>query len=170
MEIIREAADPKCSNHLVNSIKTIDDILCNSPSFIKRQLKNLFGLKGLEHDEDFASVLKVSCYLTPFTWHLKKLWQTPLEAWQAKCWDPKIGSTAFDEFCETLDKWFPFSGVSAADMELPFGHPKRMVSLGQGFALDIAVVNYGKWIKEVSLPFVLTELVSFVVTAYCFTM
>lgn len=77
MEIIREAADPKCSNHLVNSIKTIDDILCNSPSFIKRQLKNLFGLKDLEHDEDFASVLKVSCYLTPFTWHLKKIMADP---------------------------------------------------------------------------------------------
>lgn len=35
-------------------------------------------------------------------------------------------------------------------MELPFGHSKRMVSLGQGFALDIAIINYGKWIKEVS--------------------
>ena len=60
MDIIREAADPKCSNHLVNSISTIDDILLgNSPSFVKRQLKNLFGLGELEHDEDFASVLEV---------------------------------------------------------------------------------------------------------------
>ena len=60
MEIIREAADPKCSDHLVNSISTIDNILSNSPSFLKRQLKNLFGLGDLEHDEDFASVLEVS--------------------------------------------------------------------------------------------------------------
>lgn len=36
-------------------------------------------------------------------------------------------------------------------MELPFGHPKRMVSLGQGFSIDLAIINYGNWIKEVSL-------------------
>ena len=64
MDIIREAADPKCSYHLVNSIRTIDDILCNSPSFLKHQLKNLFGLGDLEHDDDFASVLEVSYYLS----------------------------------------------------------------------------------------------------------
>ena len=64
MEIIREAADPKCSSHLVNCISTIDDILVNYPSFAKRQLKNLFGLEKLEHDEDFASVLEVSYYLS----------------------------------------------------------------------------------------------------------
>ena len=69
MEIIREAADPKCSNHLVNSISTIDDVLSGSPSFLKRQLKNLFGLGDLEHDEDFASILEVSCYLS-FAWHI----------------------------------------------------------------------------------------------------
>jgi len=132
MEIIREAADPKCSSHLVNSISTIDDILLgNSPSFIKRQLKNLFGLGELEHDDDFASVL-----------------ESPLGTWQAKCWDPEVGSTAFDEFCESLDKWIIPGRVSVADMKLPFGHPKRMVPLGQDLALDIAIVNYGKWIKE----------------------
>ena len=64
MEIIREAADPKCSNHLVNSISTIDDMLSNSTCFFKRQLKNLFGLEDLEHDDDFASVLMVSYYLS----------------------------------------------------------------------------------------------------------
>lgn len=62
MEIIREAADSKCSDHLVNSISSIDDILKSAPSFFKRQLKNLFGLGDLEHDEDFASILEVSCY------------------------------------------------------------------------------------------------------------
>ena len=70
MEIIRKAADPKCSNHLVNSISTIDNILSSYPSFFKRQLKNLFGLGDLEHDEDFVSVLEVSCYF--FTTIIKK--------------------------------------------------------------------------------------------------
>ncbi|KAF8810219.1 peptidase S28 [Phlegmacium glaucopus] len=129
MDIIREAADSKCSDHIVNSISTIDSILSSAPSFFKRQLKNLFGLADLEHDEDFASVL-----------------ENPLGAWQAKCWDPKVGSTAFDDFCEALDK--PFGAVSAADMELPFGHPKRMISLGQGVSFDLAIISYGKWISK----------------------
>ena len=59
MDIIREAADSTCSDHLVKSISSIDNILINAPSFLKRQLKNLFGLGDLEHDEDFASVLEV---------------------------------------------------------------------------------------------------------------
>lgn len=59
MDIIREAADPTCADHLVNSINTIDSILANSPVFLKRLLKNVFGLGGLEHDEDFVSVLEV---------------------------------------------------------------------------------------------------------------
>jgi hypothetical protein len=112
-----------------------------------------------------------------FAWRLNfYIWQSPLGAWQAKCWDPEVGSTAFDEFCESLDKWIiPSVNMSAADMELPFGHPKRMVSLGQEFqiALDMAVLNYAKWIKEVSSPFVLIftiGFVSFAITEYCFTL
>jgi len=65
MDVIRKAADPKCSEHIVNSIKTIDYILSNSAEFIKRRLKALFGLSELEHDADFASVLEVpfGCFL-----------------------------------------------------------------------------------------------------------
>jgi len=59
MDVIREAADPICADHLVNTINTIDSILTNGPGFLKRQLKNVFGLGGLEHDEDFVSVLEV---------------------------------------------------------------------------------------------------------------
>ena len=60
MDIIRKAADPKCSSHLVKSIETIDHILVNGPEFAKRMLKGLFGLADLEHEGDFASVLMVS--------------------------------------------------------------------------------------------------------------
>ena len=44
--------------------------------------------------------------------------------------------------------------MGAADLELPFGHPKRMISLGQGFAVDLAIINYGRWVKKVNSPFV----------------
>ena len=63
MDVIRKAADPKCSTHIVNSINTIDYILTNAPEFVKRRLKALFGLAELEHDADFAAVLEVRDFL-----------------------------------------------------------------------------------------------------------
>lgn len=59
MEVIRTAADAKCSSNLVNSIREIDAILAHSPNFIKRQLKGLFGLEKLQNDDDFASMIEV---------------------------------------------------------------------------------------------------------------
>ena len=57
MTIIRDAADPKCSSRIVSSIASIDAIL--ERGYFKKQLKALFGLAGLEHDEDFVSLLEV---------------------------------------------------------------------------------------------------------------
>jgi len=57
MEIIRQAADPTCSSHLQNSINIIDTILFTG--LFKKQLKGLFGLADLEHDDDFASTISV---------------------------------------------------------------------------------------------------------------
>lgn len=57
MEIIRQAADPKCSSHLENSIKQVDFILDHK--VFSHPLKGLFGLSGLKHDVDFVSVLQV---------------------------------------------------------------------------------------------------------------
>jgi hypothetical protein len=62
MEIIRNAADPTCSNHLVNSVKVIDAILLGPSKFLKSQLKGLFGLANLTHNDDFASTISV-CHL-----------------------------------------------------------------------------------------------------------
>ena len=68
MEIIRQAADFKCSQHLENSIQTIDAILLRGDDPIskalKRRLKGLFGLAGLEHDDDFAAMLEVCPVVT----------------------------------------------------------------------------------------------------------
>ena len=57
MDVIRLAADPKCSSNLVNSITTIDSLLKFAP--LRRRLKKLFGLDELESDKDFVSVLTV---------------------------------------------------------------------------------------------------------------
>lgn len=57
MEIIRRAADVKCSGNLQLSINIIDSLLSNR--ITRTPLKALFGLAGLEHDEDFASLIEV---------------------------------------------------------------------------------------------------------------
>lgn len=79
------------------------------------------------------------------------LFKSPLEAWQAKCWDPVVGSDRFDEFCDALSK--PFGRFSLEVNELPFGHEDRMVTLQGGLAVDFSIVRYGRWVKEVSRGF-----------------
>jgi hypothetical protein len=57
MDVIRIYAEPKCSSHIENSIKTIDLILDHR--VLSSRIKALFGLAGLEHDDDFVAVLEV---------------------------------------------------------------------------------------------------------------
>jgi hypothetical protein len=64
MEVIRRAADPKCSKNVESAIGTIDALL-HTPFRIP--LKSLFGLASLESDEDFVSLLQVSTKLVFFS-------------------------------------------------------------------------------------------------------
>ncbi|KAJ6584032.1 serine carboxypeptidase S28-domain-containing protein [Mycena vulgaris] len=128
MEIIRQAADPKCSAHLENAVQNIDKIL--SSGRLARPLKALFGLSDLRHDEDFVSVI-----------------ESPLGSWQSKCWHPDFASTRFDDFCDTLDKP-PFGSGMASLSELPYGAPERMVVLPGDLAVDFTILNYASYIKE----------------------
>ena len=57
MEIIRRAADLKCSGNLQASIQIIDGLL-RAP-ITRTAIKSLFGVAALEHDEDFASLIEV---------------------------------------------------------------------------------------------------------------
>lgn len=127
MEIIRNAADPKCSARLQTAIKTIDRLLSHSST--EKTIKKLFGVPDLEHNDDFASLL-----------------QAPLEAWQGKVWDPEVGSTQFDEFCKTLNDAWGLPVASAS--ELPYEHPDRLVPLAEGLAVDLSIFKYASWIKE----------------------
>ncbi|KAF7298731.1 hypothetical protein MIND_00820600 [Mycena indigotica] len=127
MEIIRTYADPVCSGHLENAIKAIDTVIT---SRFKRPLKALFGLGELSHDDDFVSVL-----------------ESPLGSWQAQCWHPSFVSTQFDEFCEALDKP-PFGHGLSSLSDLPFGAPERTVTLSDGLAVDLTIVNYANYIKK----------------------
>lgn len=70
----------------------------------------------------------------------------PLGAWQSKNWDPAVGSTGFDEFCEALSK--PIGGAMHI-AALPIGHEDRLLSVWDDHKIDFSVLNYAKWIREV---------------------
>ncbi|KAH8114486.1 peptidase S28 [Phellopilus nigrolimitatus] len=118
MEVIRKAADPECSKHIETSIAAIDYVLLHTPH-LRKPLKALFGLAGLEHDDDFASLLS-----------------SPLGAWQAKNWNPEVGSSEFDKFCAALAQ--------------PFGHKgaNEIIVLPGQLELPVTVYNYAKYLKK----------------------
>ncbi|KAN0131018.1 peptidase S28 [Lactarius tabidus] len=122
MDVIRLAADPKCSSNLVNSITTIDSLL--KIRTLRGQLKKLFGLGGLASDQDFVSVLTY-----------------PLDFWQARNWDPAVGSTTFDHFCATLNGDTPTMKDTARTVHLP-----------GGLNVNVGLLNYAKWIRENVVP------------------
>ncbi|KAG6371555.1 hypothetical protein JVT61DRAFT_9261 [Boletus reticuloceps] len=124
-EVIRKAADPACSAHLENAITTVDTLL--QFPVLKDVVKALFGLHELKHDDDFVSVL-----------------EGPLGAWQSKNWDPAVGSTSFDEFCESLSKPVGAPHIGA----LPIGHEDRLVTLLDDQKIDFSVLNFAQWVRE----------------------
>jgi hypothetical protein len=64
--------------------------------------------------------------------------QYPLSFWQDRNWDPAVGSTTFDHFCATLNGDTPTLGDTA-----------RMVRLPGGPKVNVGLLNYAKWIREV---------------------
>ncbi|KAK8843963.1 hypothetical protein IAR55_006755 [Kwoniella newhampshirensis] len=101
----------ECISALRSTIKAIDVIL-DMPAPLPTLLKSLFGLEQLEDNTDFADVLV-----------------TPTGYWQAKNWDPAVGSTEFYNFCDTLT-----AGGSDGHLGL--------------LKIPAEIVNYGKYIKE----------------------
>lgn len=160
MDIIRTAADPKCSAHLENTIETIDGILAREDRiglFLKQRLKALFGVADLEHDDDFASLVEVCkklFYRTPASiLTLSFSCQSPLSSWQSKNWDPAVGSTKFDEFCEALEK--PILSLHELDFILDgetgyqYDADRATITWSDGFEIDVSLFNYAKYIREV---------------------
>jgi hypothetical protein len=126
MEVIRLAADKKCSRNLQHGIEQVDHIILKDKSKLLA-LKSLFGLQNVTHSDDFASVL-----------------QNPLGNWQSKNWDPAVGSTGFDDFCNAIN--LAPNGTSGDLNALPYGTGARLVKTPAGH-LDFSLVNYANYIK-----------------------
>jgi hypothetical protein len=74
--------------------------------------------------------------------------QSPLGSWQEKNWDPKVGSTTFDQFCESLAKP-PYASVDDSAFLDDAHHDENR--LLEAF-IDFTVLNYAEYIREVILP------------------
>ncbi|OCF35690.1 serine carboxypeptidase [Kwoniella heveanensis BCC8398] len=111
---IQRYAPEECITTLQQAILIIDSLL-NHPEPIPTLLKGVFGLSELAGNDDFADVI-----------------QAPLGYWQAKNWDPKVGSTHFYEFCDALT-----AGGAGSKLGL--------------IRIPASIVNYGAYIKQASL-------------------
>ncbi|WWC72992.1 uncharacterized protein I206_106956 [Kwoniella pini CBS 10737] len=108
---IQRYAPKECIKTLQNAIESIDYLL-DLPEPIPKYLKGLFGLEQLVGNDDFADVIS-----------------GPLGYWQAKNWDPKVGSSEFYNFCDSLTA----------------GGASHKIGL---IKVPASIVNYGKYIKE----------------------
>ncbi|KAI0062858.1 peptidase S28 [Artomyces pyxidatus] len=118
MDVIRLEADPVCSANLVRSVAVIEAFL--KVPYLRNTVKGLFNLTDLESDQDFVSLLTY-----------------PLGSWQGKNWDPAVGDTSFDDFCDALNGNTSTVAESHKEVELP-GGPR----------VNIALLNYAKYIRE----------------------
>ncbi|GAA6019817.1 hypothetical protein JCM11491_000282 [Sporobolomyces phaffii] len=120
---IQEHAPKECISQLENHTAAIDSILAVKNSFLTSSLKSYFGLPNVTSDVDFANALTL-----------------PLGSWQARNWDPKVGSKTFHRFCEALTA----NSTSSLDLDLDFlpkwpSNPRKQLA---------AFSNYATYVKE----------------------
>ncbi|GAA5950101.1 hypothetical protein JCM21900_004598 [Sporobolomyces salmonicolor] len=82
---IRQSGPPQCISQLQNHTATIDSLLALKHSLVTSSLKAYFGLPNVTDDADFVNALSL-----------------PLSSWQARNWDPAVGSSTFFRFCDAL--------------------------------------------------------------------
>ncbi|KAK4050336.1 hypothetical protein OIO90_005129 [Microbotryomycetes sp. JL221] len=86
-EPIRLSGPRECIKRLERHTALIDKMLGLSNPLITSSLKSFFGLGNVTKDEDFVNALTI-----------------PLSTWQARNWDPQVGSELFFEFCDRIEE------------------------------------------------------------------
>lgn len=94
---IQQYAPEECISTLQSTIKVIDTLL-DLPEPVPTILKGLFGLEQLSDAADFADVIQSP--LGTLSMHETAALTTGY--WQAKNWDPAVGSEEFYDFCDAL--------------------------------------------------------------------
>ncbi|GAA5934245.1 uncharacterized protein JCM15063_004515 [Sporobolomyces koalae] len=121
---IQAHAPPECISQLENHTAAIDSILALKSSLLTSSLKTYFGLPNVTKDEDFVNALSM-----------------PLGSWQARNWDPRVGSKTFYRFCDALTNNASASGQIEEEMSLPKwpSNPRKQLA---------AFANYANYVKE----------------------
>ena len=73
--------------------------------------------------------------------------QMVFESWQAKNWDPQVGSKEFDEFCKKIDH--PFSSFEDA-VETTGVDLDDVMALVDAPGFDFILLNYAAYVRAVS--------------------
>lgn len=124
---IQEHAPSDCISQLQNHTAAIDSLLALKNTFLTSSLKTYFGLPNVTQDADFVNSLSI-----------------PLGSWQARNWDPKVGSKTFYRFCDALTSDSTTSFPSSFPIESELfpswpSNPRKQLA---------AFSNYANYIKE----------------------
>lgn len=112
-----------CSTDVIKVIDYMDSILQSNDTEAKQALKEQFGLAGVEHDDDFMSVLENG----PWSWQSNTFY---------------TGYSSFYEFCDSVENVGPLF-PNATNTSIPGA---------EGVGLEKALSGYAKWIKEDVVP------------------
>ncbi|GAA5864820.1 hypothetical protein JCM3774_004240 [Rhodotorula dairenensis] len=94
---IMQHGPAECISLLQNHTELIDSLLALKTPFVTSRLKDAFGLGNITSDADFVNALAI-----------------PLGSWQARNWDPAVGSTRFFDFCDAVTA-APEGGANSSD-------------------------------------------------------
>ena len=83
-EPIRQFGPPDCIRITQVVTDVVDNVLIKKVGSVEN-VKALFGMSNITYNDDFASVLNY-----------------PYDYWQDRNWDPAIGSTEFQDFCNKI--------------------------------------------------------------------
>jgi len=70
------------------------------------------------------------------------------ESWQAKNWDPEVGSEEFDEFCKRINH--PFKSIEEA-VEVTGVDIEDVMALVSAAGFDFTLLNYAVYVRAVRL-------------------
>ena len=129
-EPVREYGPPTCIAATQNITHAVDTILLGTNASMITELKNVFLLGNLTHNDDFASILGAG-----------------VGGWQGRNWDPAVNDPSFSEYCGNIssDKvLFP------ATESLRSSAKALLIAGGYGDSVEALVprmLNYIGWLN-----------------------
>jgi len=128
-DLIRNYTAPDCREALESSVKLVDHLL--SMDLTRGLIKSLFGLRELKDDRDFVSVL-----------------HSARGSWQSKNWDPAVGSTRWDDFCDALVGKSNNESLITEDIAALESDGHELLESLKVEAVDFTIFNYARYVRK----------------------